>query len=79
MATSLFSLRRVLDASWALLAVATLFALSTATLVPQYGQVLVFCSGLASKSPPHLGQVTTRNDMVLSPSESLFHLLLNNG
>jgi hypothetical protein len=52
------SFLRSVEASWAVGAEPTFFALSVLIVAPQYGQVRVFVSALASKSPPHLLQAS---------------------
>jgi hypothetical protein len=79
MAASLLSLRRIIDASLAVLAEASFVAFSRMMTWLQCGHCLVFCSALARRRPPHLLQTMTSVDFTCSPVESLFHAALDNG
>lgn len=57
---------------------ATCLDLDKRILDPQYGQVLVFCSALAAKKPPHLPQTTIIKEAIIFTSENLFHNPVDN-
>lgn len=71
-AYSLFSLRRMAEASRAFSADAILLAFVKLTGEPQYGQVLVFWSALASRRPLHLLHWTIMVDVMFCACPKTF-------